>query len=246
MKKLVSIVLTIVILTGIVPVMVYGSEDISIDNFEETYPEYAAAIYEEMDCMYIYPYKTSPYYGKTIKDNEIKSLSYIPQLLLPNFHDISVDTDSEDFRIAIQRANIATESYSITYVYKRAELESAITEKLGADFLFLLNSSDVQYIDDDYVVIFIGGRGETSPGNTYIIDTVKKLNSTALYCEWHIENLYSNETSEKIYNILDYSETFGNRIIIPEYLSIYPPSDNLLNSYNSNKNIYETYSAGEF
>lgn len=194
---------------------------------------YGRAIYEAMDCLYIYPFTGTDYFGKTYWDSEVKNMNSFLQLILPTFRDFAEPPYSDAFRETMRRANLENYDTTLMLVYRRQTLEAAINAKFGEGFSAVLNPNDymIQYMDSDYVLTWESARGQTYPGSDYVIDDVSVLDDTTIYCKWHVKNLMDKLVSEPVYCILKNKAVEGKTLIGYEYLSVVPPSEELLHSF---------------
>ncbi len=239
MKKILSVLVSVVLVGQMLVLPInaaaygYDVEMLPVGDLYDENNIYGSAIYEAMDCLYIYPFAGTSYFGKTYWDSEVKNMDSFLQLILPTFRNFAEPPYSDAFRETIRRANLENYDTTLMLVYRRKTLETAIDAKFGKGFSAVLNPNDymIQYMDNDYVLTWESARGQTYPGSDYVIDDVSFLNDTTLYCKWHVENIMDKAVSEPIYSILQNKTLEGKTIVGYEYLSVLPPSEELLHSF---------------
>ena len=208
------------------------------DYYKTQYPEYYNAMYKAVECGYIRPYGPGthwayyPNYGKTFMDNEVKYSDGFADYVFSQ--DLWQDFEVPKYETIVKY--ICENYYEYSIVYKKSVLKQVLKLKFDIEIDDLINhgiTSQV-YMDDNYIAFKAFGVGETYPETLTIVDSIEMINDNYAYCIWHrVDEKNINERSDTIYGILEKGMVEGTSVVGYRYLSLTPPSDDIIGLYKN-------------
>ena len=204
-------------------------------------------MYKAVEWGYIRPYGPGthwgyyPNYGKTFMDNEIKYSDGFADNVFAQ--DLWQDFEIPKYEAIVKY--ICENYYEYSIVYKKSVLEQVLKLKFDIEIDDLINygiTSQV-YMDDNYIAFKAFGVGETYPETLTIVDSIEMINDNYAYCIWHrVDEKNINDRSDTIYGILEKGMVEGTSVVGYRYLSLTPPSDDIIGLYkNSSQSMNEHY-----
>lgn len=240
MKKIMIIALTVVLMAGAFQTTVLGA------NTSFSYDEIEEMLYLSIDWQLIMPFSNTSFefygingpipYGQTYNDD----VSQIEWEGATFGHAYLYGLTGED------EMDELMEEYDMfcPVICEKRVLDEALQFVLGVNIDTVLEISrkseypfckEIKYDGVDCIIAASAGRGEIYPGCSVDLKSLEYLSNDIVYCKYSIytDDDLSEPPSSDIYAILEKKNVCGQDLIGYRYLSLTPPTDEVLNPYRS-------------